>query len=128
MVNLVLGKIFNCQELESDMLDWFISSAHAQQAAPPPGGGFMQIGMLVVLFVVFYFILIRPQQKQAKEHRKLVDNLKKGDEVLLGGGMLAKLTEVGDNFITAQISDNVEVKYQRDAVQTVLPKGSFKKA
>lgn len=110
------------------MLDFFIASAHAQDAGAPPGGGMLQIGMLVVLFIVFYFILIRPQQKQVKEHKNLVATLKKNDEVILSGGMIAKLTEVGETYITAQIADGVEVKYQRDAVQAVLPKGTFKKA
>lgn len=111
------------------MLDLFISSAQAQDAAgSPPGGGMLQLGMLVVLFVIFYFLLIRPQQKQTKEHRNMVAELKKNDEVILSGGMIAKLTEVGDSYVTAQISENVEVKYQRDAVQAVLPKGTFKKA
>lgn len=111
------------------LINTLIPAAHAQAAgAPPPGAGFMQLGMLVLLFVVFYFILIRPQQKQVKAHKQLVAELKKNDEVILGGGMIAKLTEVNETYVTAQIAEGVEVKYQRDSVQAVLPKGTFKKA
>ena len=110
-------------------LELIIPSAYAQDAAAPaPGGSMMSLFMMLGLFVVFYFILIRPQQKQVKEHRNLVAALKKNDEVILSGGMIAKLTEVGESYVTAQIADGVEVKYQRDAVQAVLPKGTFKKA
>lgn len=116
-------------DLLDSALNALVAPAYAQGAgAPPANANFLQFGMLAVLFIVFYFILIRPQQRQVKEHRNLVAALKKNDEVILSGGLIAKLIEVGETYVTAQIADGVEVKYQRDAVQAVLPKGTFKKA
>ncbi|MGB1440038.1 MAG: preprotein translocase subunit YajC, partial [Luminiphilus sp.] len=79
-----------------------------------------------LMFAIFYFLLIRPQQKKAKEHKGMVEALNKGDEVITNGGLLAKITEVDDNFLTCKISQNVEVKIQRHAVTAVLPKGTLK--
>jgi preprotein translocase subunit YajC len=79
-----------------------------------------------ILFVVFYFLLIRPQQKRAKEHRKLIENLAKGDEVVTGGGLVGKVVDLGDNFIEVEVADNVRVKVQRQMLASVLPKGTIK--
>lgn len=78
------------------------------------------------MFGIFYFLLIRPQQKKAKEHKTMVEALGKGDEVITNGGLLAKITDVDENFLTCKISDNVEVKVQRHAITSVLPKGTIK--
>ena len=78
------------------------------------------------MFGIFYFLLIRPQQKKAKEHKAMVEALGKGDEVITNGGLLAKITDVDENFLTCKISDNVEVKVQRHAITSVLPKGTIK--
>jgi preprotein translocase subunit YajC len=80
------------------------------------------------LIVVFYFLLIRPQQKKQKEHRQMVDTLGVGDEIVTGGGILGKVTEVGDQFLTVEVAERVTVKVQRHTVATVLPKGSVKNA
>jgi preprotein translocase subunit YajC len=80
----------------------------------------------IVLFVIFYFLLIRPQQKRAKEHKKMVESLSKGDEVVTTGGLLGKITKVGDNFVEIEVSDNVQVKIQRQMVGSVMPKGTIK--
>ena len=108
----------------------FIASAHAQAAgAPPPQGGEMfQILFLVGLFVLFYFIAIRPQRKRQKEHQQMVSALSKGDEVVTNGGILGKIVELSDQYLTVEIADNVKIKIQRNAVSTVLPKGSLKAA
>jgi preprotein translocase subunit YajC len=79
-----------------------------------------------LMFAIFYFLLIRPQQKKAKEHKNMVTALGKGDEIITNGGLLAKVTEIDDNFLTCQIADKVEVKIQRHAVASVLPKGTIK--
>jgi preprotein translocase subunit YajC len=79
-----------------------------------------------VLFAVFYFMLIRPQMKRAKEHKTMVDALQKGDEIITAGGVLGKITRVGESYVSLEISNNVEIQVQRAAVQTVLPKGSIK--
>ena len=107
------------------MVDFLISSAHAQAASPEQGSGSFLI-MMVVFFVIFYFMLMRPQMKQAKEHKKLIENLSKGDEVVTGGGLLGKITQVGDSFIVLEIASKTEVKVQKNAVTSLLPKGTIK--
>ena len=109
-------------------MDWFISSAHAQAAGAAQPNPLMQMLPLVLIFVVFYFLLIRPQTKRAKEHRAMVAALAVGDEVATGGGLLGKVTEVSDQFLTVEIADGVAVKIQRHTVQSVLPKGTLKSA
>lgn len=108
-------------------MSFFISDAIAQSAGGQAGGfDIAAILPLVIMFGIFYFLLIRPQQKKAKEHKNLVAALKKGDEVITNGGLLAKVTNVGENFLTCQIAENVEIKIQSHAVSTVLPKGTIK--
>jgi preprotein translocase subunit YajC len=104
----------------------FISNAYAEGAAAPSGGGFMEFLPLVALLAVFYFLILRPQQKRAKEHAALVAALQKGDEVATIGGVLGKVTKVGDENVMVEIASGVEVQVQKPAVQTVLPKGSIK--
>jgi preprotein translocase subunit YajC len=109
----------------------FISSAYAQTAAPAAGGGDMfssLTGMLplVLMFVVLYFVMIRPQMKRQKEHRTMVEALAKGDEVATSGGLLGKVTKIGDVYLGVEIANGVEVQLQRSAVVQVLPKGTFK--
>lgn len=106
-------------------MDFLIASAYAQDAAPQ-GGGLMSFLPLIIIFVIFYFLLIRPQMKRAKEHRALVAGLGKGDEVVTNGGLLGKIKNVGDTFITIELAENVEVKVQRHAVSSVMPKGTVK--
>lgn len=106
-------------------MSFFISDAHAQAAggAAPPG---MDLIFLVLLFAVFYFLLIRPQMKRAKEHKNMVASLAKGDEVVTGGGLLGRVTKVGDHFVTLEIADGLEVKVQKQALGSVMPKGTMK--
>ena len=107
----------------------FISSAFAQ-AAPAAGGDLQSslMGMLplVLMFVVLYFVMIRPQMKKAKEHKAMVEALAKGDEIVSAGGMLGKVSKLGDIYISLEVSNGVEVQIQRSAVVQVLPKGSIK--
>jgi preprotein translocase subunit YajC len=107
------------------MLDFFIQNAWAQEA-PPAGSGFMSLLPLILIFVVFYFFLIRPQMKQAREHKQMVEALAKGDEVVTSGGMLGKITKLGDTFIHVEIAPNVEVRIQKHSVSAVMPKGTIK--
>jgi preprotein translocase subunit YajC len=81
---------------------------------------------LVLMFVVLYFVMIRPQMKKAKEHKAMIEALAKGDEVATAGGILGKVTKLGDSFIDIEVADGVEVHLQRSAVVQVLPKGSIK--
>ncbi len=105
----------------------FIANAHAQSAGQPAAGGEMfQIVFLVGLFVLFYFIAIRPQRKRQKEHADMVAALEKGNEVITTSGILGKITRLEDNFVVLQVSDNVELKFQRSYINAVLPKGTLK--
>ena len=107
-------------------MDWFISSAHAQAAGAAQPNPLMQMLPLVLIFVVFYFLLIRPQTKRAKEHKQMVDALKKGDEIVSGGGMLGRITEVGENFVQVELADNVQIRIQKQAISSLMPKGTYK--
>ena len=105
----------------------FISSAFAQTAA----GGDMQSSLmsmlpLVLMFVVLYFVMIRPQMKRQKEARAMIEALAKGDEVATAGGMIGKITKLGDVYLGVEIANGVEVQLQRSAVVQVLPKGTVK--
>jgi preprotein translocase subunit YajC len=104
-----------------------ISDAHAQGASSAGGIPF-DLLFIVLIFVAFYFLLIRPQQKRAKDHRKMVEALSKGDEVVTSGGLLGKITDIGDSFITVEISRGIEVRVQRSSVSTLMPKGTIKSA
>ncbi len=107
-------------------MDFFIANAYAQTGAGPAGPGMGDLVFLVILFVVFYFILIRPQQKRAKEHKQMAAGLSKGDEVVTNGGLLGRITGVDDDFVTLELAKGMEVKVQRQAVSTLMPKGTIK--
>jgi preprotein translocase subunit YajC len=114
---------------------FLISNAYAQAApaaAAGPESSYMSIGFMVLIFVVFYFLLIRPQVKRQKEHKAMVDALKKGDEVLTAGGIVGKIVEMHDQYVTVQVAavngQPVQLTMQRAAVQTLLHKDTFKPA
>jgi preprotein translocase subunit YajC len=109
-------------------MEWLIPSAYAQAAGGAQPNAFLQLLPLVLIFVVFYFLLIRPQAKRAKEHKAMVSALAVGDEVVMNGGMLGKVTEAGDQFLTVEVAEGVRVKIQRHTVASVLPKGTYKNA
>ena len=107
----------------------FISDAHAQGGAAAQGGDPLG-GLLffVVIFVLFYFLMVRPQVKRSKEHKKMVEALDKGDEVITNGGMVGKITRLEDGFVSLEIASGVVVQVQRSAVLSLLPKGTIKAA
>jgi len=111
-------------------MDWLISSAMAQTTpgAAPAQPAWMGFLFPVLLIAVFYFLLIRPQTKRAKEHRAMVAALEVGSEVATAGGIIGKVTEQSEQFLTIEIADNVQVKVQRHTVTQVLPKGTLKSA
>ena len=106
-----------------------IGTAYAQATGGAPGG-FDLVGLmpLILLFVLLYFLMIRPRAKRAKEHRSMLQALQKGDEVVAGGGVLGKVTQVGEQFVSVEIAPNVEIKVQKPSIQTLLPKGTLKSA
>ena len=110
-----------------EILDFFITSAYAQ-AQPGEPNTLMSFLPLIIIFIIFYFLLIRPQMKRAKEHKKLVSELSSGDEVVTNGGLLGKITKVGESFVTVELADNVQVRIQKHAIASVMPKGTIKSA
>jgi preprotein translocase subunit YajC len=108
----------------------FISSAFAQTAPAAADGGMqsslMSMLPLVLMFVVLYFVMIRPQMKRQKEARALIEALAKGDEVVTAGGMLGKISKLGETYLTVELGTGVEAQIQRSAVVQVLPKGTIK--
>jgi len=111
----------------------FISEAFAQAAPAATGGAadsmFGSLGSmlpLVLMFVVLYFVMIRPQMKRQKEHKAMIDALAKGDEVVIGGGLIGKVAKMGDSFLHVEVANGVEIQVQRSSVVQVLPKGTFK--
>jgi preprotein translocase subunit YajC len=102
----------------------FISNAFAAPAAPM--GDVMSFAPMLIIFVLFYFMLIRPQMKQAKQQKAMLDALKVGDEVSTAAGIIGKVTKVGDNYVSIEIAANTVVNVQRHTVQTMLPPGTIK--
>ncbi|MFZ0255776.1 MAG: preprotein translocase subunit YajC [Gammaproteobacteria bacterium] len=108
-------------------MGFLVTDAFAQQGPAPTDAGFGGALLFpILLFVVFYFLLIRPQQKRAKEQKKMVEGLAKGDEVVTNGGLLGRINKVDEHFIALEIADGLEVKVQRHAVASLMPKGTLK--
>jgi preprotein translocase subunit YajC len=105
-----------------------IPPAFAQGAPASTGSQIAPLLVMVVFIVIFYFLLIRPQQKKAKEHQALVSKLAVGDEVVTNGGLLGRVTDVGDSFVTLEVADSVRVKVQKFQVSALMPKGTLKSA
>lgn len=108
------------------LFDFFLPEAMAQNGAGSGGDMLQALFFPILLLVVFYFLLIRPQQKRAKEHKQMVESLKKGDEVVTSGGLLGKILDVGDNFLLVDAGEGIQLKVQRQAVSAVMPKGTTK--
>ena len=106
-----------------------IPDAMAQAAGgASPQSGLPMFVMMGLFVVIFYFLLIRPQQKKQKEHQAMLSKITVGDEVVTAGGILGKVIEVGDNFLTIEIAENVRIKVQRFQVTSLVPKGTLKGA
>ena len=106
-----------------------IPEAMAQTAgAAQQASGMSMLVMMGLFVVIFYFLLIRPQQKKQKEHQAMISALAAGDEVILAGGILGKIVEMGEQFLTIEIADGVRIKVQRFQVTTTVPKGTIKGA
>jgi preprotein translocase subunit YajC len=111
-------------------MDFFVNSAYAQAAGAAGGAQSMMSALLlpVLLLVVFYFLLIRPQNKRAKEQREMLSKVAAGDEVATAGGILGKVVDAGEQFVTLEIASGVNVKLQKFQIAQVLPKGTVKNA
>ena len=101
-----------------------ISPAYAQAA----GGdaGFIGFLPIILMFVLLYFLMIRPQMKRAKETKAMIEALQKGDEVITAGGVVGRISRMGEAYVSLEIAPNTEISVQRTAVQTLLPKGTMK--
>lgn len=106
--------------------DAVAAASQAQGVQPGQANSMVSILMMVGLIVIFYFLLWRPQSKRAKEHRELIGNLQKGDEIVTSGGMLGRIVKVDEKFIVINVSEGVDIKMQRGSVSMVLPKGTIK--
>ena len=107
----------------------FISEAFAQTAPAASGGGessLLSLLPIVLMFVVLYFIMIRPQMKRQKEHKTMVEALAKGDEIVTSGGMLGRVSKMGETYLHIEVGSGVELQVQRSSVVQVLPKGTLK--
>ncbi len=108
----------------------FISSAFAQTAPAAAGGdttsSLMSMLPLLLMFVVLYFVMIRPQMKRQKEHKAMLEALAKGDEVAIAGGVLGRISKIGDTLVGIEVAQGVEIQVQRSAIAQVLPKGTLK--
>ncbi len=106
-------------------MSFFVSDAYAQ-AAGAAADPFISMLPIVFVFGLMYFMVIRPQMKKSKEHRAMVEALAKGDEIITSGGIAGRIVELGDAFATVEIAPNTQIKVQRGAISSVLPKGSLK--
>jgi preprotein translocase subunit YajC len=109
-------------------MDFLIASAMAQAGAPQQPSMLGTFIPLILIVVIFWFLLIRPQMKRNKQHRELVAGLSNGDEVITAGGMLGRVTSVGESFVTVKLADDVEVQLQKHSVAQVVPKGTIESA
>src|SRR3569623_229214 len=111
-------------------MDFFISNAYAQGAgaAQQPGSRGSLVLPRALFVAVFFFMVIRPNSKRTKEHRALIASLAKGDEVVTSTGMLGRVTDLSDSYVSVEIAPNVSVKLQKAAITAVLPKGTLKSA
>ncbi len=103
-----------------------ISSAFAQGLPGSGDGGLLGFLPIILMFVLLYFLMIRPQMKRAKEQKQMIESLQKGDEVITAGGVLGRITRLGDAYVNLEIAPETEISVQRAAVQTILPKGTLK--
>ncbi|MGE4657933.1 MAG: preprotein translocase subunit YajC [Gammaproteobacteria bacterium] len=108
-------------------MEFLINSAWAQ-AGGAQGNPLMSFLPLIVIFVLFYFLLIRPQSKRQKEHKQMIESLESGAEVVTGGGLLGKITDVGQNFVTIEVTEGISLKVQKDTISRLLPRGTVRNA
>jgi preprotein translocase subunit YajC len=107
-------------------MSFFISDAMASGAPAQQGGGLELLIMVGIFFAIMYFMIIRPQAKRAKEHRTMLDALGKGDEVSTTGGIVGKVVNIGENMVELKIAENTNIKVQKHAVASLMPKGTMK--
>lgn len=106
---------------------FFINDAFAADAAPTTAQGLMSVlPMIAILFLFMYFMVIRPQSKRNKEHKNLISNIQKGDEIMTLGGVLGKIEKISNDFVVVNVAESTNIIVQRNAISNVLPKGTIK--
>ena len=112
-----------------NLLDLVIAPAHAAAPAAAAAPSLLStLAFPIILIAIMYFLMIRPQMKRQKEHKAMLEKIKRGDEVLTNGGIAGKVTDIGDHFITVEVADNVRIRVQKGAVGSVLPTGTLDSA
>lgn len=107
-------------------MDFLLQAAHAAEGGGAQGGNpMLSLLFPILILVLFYFLFIRPQQKRMKEHRQMVSELSTGDEVVTNGGLAGQITDVGESFVTVTIAEGVNVRVQKQAISSLLPKGTL---
>ena len=124
MVKLVL-RVLSSLLVFSFLTNLALADAPAAGPSSLMSGASGQMLMLGAFFLIFYFLIIRPQNKRSKEHRDLLSNLSKGDEVTTNGGILGKVTKVGEQFLVLMVSEGVEIRVHKQSIANVMPKGTF---
>ena len=109
-------------------MNFLIADAWAQEGSLTGGAGVELLIMVAVFFLIMYLLIIRPQNKRNKSHRTMLSSLSKGDEVVTTGGMLGKVSEITENFITVEVQEGTVIKIQRQAIASVMPKGTIRSA
>lgn len=122
---MIMGKLF-AMDISAFGADFFIRTAAAQTGGAPQGPGLGGFILPLIFIAALYFLLIRPQAKRAKEHAAMVQALNKGDEVVTAGGVLGRITELGEQFVTLKVAQNTEIQIQRHNIGAVVPKGTMK--
>ncbi|MCX8049790.1 MAG: preprotein translocase subunit YajC [Methylohalobius sp.] len=107
-------------------MEFFIADAFAQAAPQAQQPGWAGLVLPLAIFAFFYFLFIWPQQRRAKEHKRMVASLGKGAEIVTNGGILGRVVDLDENFVVLEVSDNVYLQIQRNAIASILPKGTFK--
>ena len=104
------------------MVNWAYAAGAGAGAAPQSSPMWTFVAPMVLMVVIFYFLLIRPQQKKAKEHRNLLDNLKRGDRVITNGGIIGEVTALSDQVVTIEVADKVRLDVGRPYIAGLAPK------
>lgn len=107
-------------------MSFFISDAFAQAAPAQQEPGLAGLILPLAILLVFFFLFVLPQQRRAKEQKKMIQSLTKGSEVVTNGGLLGKVADLDDNFVHLEVADNVYVYVQRHAIAALMPKGTYK--
>ncbi len=107
-------------------MDFFISNAYAEAAPAAQDPGIAGLVMPLAILLMFFFLFVLPQQRRAKEQKKMIQALTRGSEIVTNGGLLGRVVDLDDNFVQVEIAENVYVHVQRHSIGSLMPKGTYK--